>query len=322
MKPWKSAFLLSCACVLLVWACTTSQAGGEGQPEAGALEPGSLPERWIDGTDENEPLIQVHAYNDDLYILRQSKRSDYEAPFMYLVFGERKAILLDTGSRGSPPLRETVDRIVTDWCERSGRENVHLVVAHTHGHGDHVANDNQFRDRPETTLVSRRFSKVREHFGITTWPKQIVTYDLGNRVLDVIPTPGHHQAHLSFYDRRTGLLITGDTFYPGYLFIFGQRNWSFFRETSKRLAAFAAAHPISHVLGCHIEMARDGKSFRYGETRHPDEHPLQLTVQDLQDLAAAVDRLGDEPEVDRHPHFVILPAWKVDRDFWPRRRGG
>ena len=39
-------------------------------PEA----PGTFPDDWIDGTDcENEPPFQVHAYNDDFYILRQSK---------------------------------------------------------------------------------------------------------------------------------------------------------------------------------------------------------------------------------------------------------
>ena len=115
---------------------------------------------------------------------------------MYLIFGDEKVILLDTGSRGNPPLRETVDQVLKDWCEEKGRDDIHLIVSHTHGHGDHRANDKQFQDRPNTTFVSSRLDAVKEFYGIKEWPTQLVELDLGNRIVDVIPTPGHHRAHL------------------------------------------------------------------------------------------------------------------------------
>ena len=33
----------------------------------------------------------------------------------------------------------------------------------------------------------------------------------GGRVLDCLATPGHHQAAVTFYDRYSGILLTGDT---------------------------------------------------------------------------------------------------------------
>ena len=49
----------------------------------------------------SEPDIQVHQLNPDTYILRQSLCSSGEAPFMYLLFGEDKALLEDTGDGGT-----------------------------------------------------------------------------------------------------------------------------------------------------------------------------------------------------------------------------
>jgi hypothetical protein len=45
-----------------------------------------------------EPGLQVHEYNDNFYILRESGCINYEMPFLYLIFGDRKALLEDTGA--------------------------------------------------------------------------------------------------------------------------------------------------------------------------------------------------------------------------------
>ncbi len=44
--------------------------------------------------------------------------------------------------------------------------------------------------------------------------------DLGGRVLDCLATPGHHEAAVTYYDRYTRILFTGDTIYPGRLYVF------------------------------------------------------------------------------------------------------
>lgn len=114
-------------------------------PAADLPVAGDLPERWIHGsprgTRNGDPAFQVHRYDPHTYVLRQSKALTAEAPFLYLLFGNERALLLDTGAvkkTDGNPLRETVDELIATWLDRHPREGYHLVVAHTHGHLDHV----------------------------------------------------------------------------------------------------------------------------------------------------------------------------------------
>ena len=162
---------------------------------------GPLDLRWNHGvrrwSSASEPPIQVHAYDERTVILRQSKSTNFEAPFLYLLFGEDRALLLDTGAVADPavvPLRETVDGLIADWLRRhprdgyssngSPRDGYSLVVAHTHGHGDHIAADAQFADRPDT-VVAKEPEAVRTFFGFddARWPDEEVQFDLGGRSL-------------------------------------------------------------------------------------------------------------------------------------------
>ena len=85
----------------------------------GAPAAGSLAVSWIHGAPArrraSDPPIQVHRYDEHTVILRQSKSVHYEAPFLYLLFGNDRALLLDTGATADPakfPLRATVDELV------------------------------------------------------------------------------------------------------------------------------------------------------------------------------------------------------------------
>src|SRR5262249_10354020 len=81
-----------------------------------------------------DPTVQVHAYDDRSYVLRQSKDATYEAPFLFLLFGNDRAILLDTGATKDDAVRHVVDAVVGDWLEHHPRADYQLVVAHSHGH--------------------------------------------------------------------------------------------------------------------------------------------------------------------------------------------
>ena len=41
---------------------------------------------------------------------------------------------------------------------------------------------------------------------------------LGHRVIDAIPILGHSKASIALYDRKTAILFSGDTLYPGRLY--------------------------------------------------------------------------------------------------------
>jgi glyoxylase-like metal-dependent hydrolase (beta-lactamase superfamily II) len=270
------------------------------------LVPGTFPLAWIDGTDcGSEPMIQVHAYNADTYILRQSLCTSFEGNFLYLLFGEDKVLLQDTGN-GGIPIADAVYGIIEQWLFDHGRLSIPLVVSHSHGHHDHVAGDPQFQGQPDTTVVAWTPAAVADHFGITGWPEQIVSYDLGGRIVDVIPSPGHQPAHIALYDRQTSLLLTGDTLYAGRLYIIN--SFSDFLESTQRMVDFIADKPVLWVVGNHIEMKDTPfDQFPYGATMHPDEHPLQLRREHLTELLLGLQGMADAPHYEVHAEFVIVP---------------
>src|SRR4051794_14751054 len=147
--------------------------------------------RWNHGVRKRstgEPTIQVHAFDEHTFVLRQSKTVSYEAPFLYLLFGNRRALLLDTGAvkdSARSGVRSAVDGLVDGWLASHRRTSYELVVAHSHGHGDHVAGDELFADRPNTTVVGRDQPSVQDFFGFRSWPEEIVSFDLGGRILEI-----------------------------------------------------------------------------------------------------------------------------------------
>lgn len=283
-------------------------AGGVAQGGAGSggsPQVNGFPQAWPNGTDCNaEDPIFVWAYAEDTYILRQSLCTSFEGPFLYLFFGDDKVLLEDTGD-GGIPVRDTVQGVIDDWLRAHGKASIELVVMHSHSHGDHVAGDSQFSGQPNTTLVGTSLANVTSFFGIGDWPNQAVTYDLGNRVLDVVPIPGHQQTHVALYDRRHDLLLTGDTLYPGRLYV---SDFTDYRASTARLTAFVGAgNPVSWVLGTHIEMTTTPmQDFAFGADQHPNEHVLQLGVEHLEELDAAVQAMAG-PQYEEHDDFIIYP---------------
>ena len=106
--------------------------------------------------------MQVQRYDADTFVIRQSIRTNFEGPFLYLLFGRNRALLLDTGA-GGLYIRPTIDRVIAEWCAANHRASIPLVVAHSHGHGDHHQGDVEFKDRPDTTFGTVN-ADVLEHF--------------------------------------------------------------------------------------------------------------------------------------------------------------
>ena len=261
------------------------------------LAEGVFPDRWIDGTVPDEPALQVQRYCKDTWILRQSVHTHYEAPFLYLFAGEDRAILLDTGAGSGVPVRDTVDGLIG--------ANFPLVVAHTHAHGDHIAHDGQFADRPETVIVGHAPEDVAQFFKIEDWPVTKATYNLGGRTLDIIPSPGHERASITTYDQLTGLLVTGDSVYPGRLYVY---DFPAFRASVDRVANFAADHPVAYVMGTHIEMSKEpGVDYERGAPTHPNEHELQMGTNHLFELRDALHAMGEEMRYEVHDDFIVYP---------------
>lgn len=197
---------------------------------------GALGVRWIHGSpsakhnvDED---IQVHWYDEHTVILRQNMAINYEGPFLFLLFGNERVMLIDTGATADAeyfPLRRVVDELIA----------------------------------------------------------------------------GHHEAAVTFFDPWTGSLLTGDTVYPGRLYI---QDWAAFTRSIDRLIEFSDERAVSHVLGCHIEMTTEpGVDYPVRTTYQPDEPPLEMTTADLREIRAAIEEVGLPPTRRAFGRFILHP---------------
>lgn len=244
---------------------------------------GTLPQHWPTGGPQCTEMQEfyIHQYEPNFFILRQSGCTDYEKPFLYLLFGADKALLWDTGSRNAR-VREAVDRLIDRWLKVNSRAGIPLIVIHSHKHGDHIAGDAQFADRRDTTLVKPDLASVQTFFGFTNWPDEIRTFDLGGRAMDIIPIPGHTDDSIALYDRRTAILLTGDTVYPGRLYV---TDFPAFQKSLHRLAVFIDGKPVAHVLGNHIEQTTTPfVDYPTGTKYQPEEHELALGAAHVYEL--------------------------------------
>ncbi|MFN0206629.1 MAG: MBL fold metallo-hydrolase [Planctomycetota bacterium] len=273
---------------------------------------GTFPKSWIDGRDEKEPKIQIHAYNDTTYIFRQSLITDREAPFIYLLLGTERALLLDTGA-GGIDLVSVVKAILDKHAQKIGMKDYPLIVAHSHSHGDHTAGDKNFVDasKPDAkdplraTVVETRPADVAKFFKIKDWPKQIVTFDLGGRALEIIPIPGHEPSSIAIYDPNTAILLTGDTLYPGRIYV---GDFKLLLESAERLVEFTKTRSIKWVLGTHIEMtAEPKKDFKFTALKRENERVLQLERRHVVELRDELLKMKEKPVRKALDDFIIYP---------------
>ena len=221
---------------------------------------GKLGFRWIYGSNvaakNRDPRVQVVQYNEDTFVLRQNVCVHWEAPFTYLLFGNKGALLIDTGATANArhyPLRETVDAMITRWAQARGRRTVPLTIALTSGE-DTAQNQGlqQFANRANTTIVPKPLEVMKRFYRLGgSWPSGTGKIDLGDRIVEVIPTPGTHKDGVSFYDPYCDLLFTGDFLYPGKINIGNDKD---FVASLERVKAFTAANSVKWILGGHIEM--------------------------------------------------------------------
>ena len=223
---------------------------------------------------------------------------------MFLLVGTKIALLLDSGATEDAinfPLYETLRALAIDK---------EILLAHSHSHTDHRLGDAQFEDKPGVTVVAASRIGMTEFFSFSNCPNGESRLQFGDRELVVLPTPGHQEEAISVYDPKTQSLLTGDTIYPGYIYI---KDWSAYRSSIELLMSFSQAHPVSAVLGAHIEMTRTpGHYYPIGTTYQPEEASLVLDPNILLPLNNAL--IGsDKPFKITNDELILAPMNVVQR---------
>lgn len=186
----------------------------------------------------------------------------------YLILGEKRALLFDTGMGISDVKKLTAELT-----------NLPIVVVNSHTHDDHVGGNWEFQTvygmDTEFTRTNAKGSREDAQAEIAgdqicgvlpkgfdaksyaTKPWRISRFlhdgdkiDLGNRTLEIIATPGHTPDAICLLDRANGLLFTGDTYYPAPIWLFRpETDLDAYVASVKRIAGLAPQLKV--VLGAH-----------------------------------------------------------------------
>jgi glyoxylase-like metal-dependent hydrolase (beta-lactamase superfamily II) len=287
-----------------------------------APAPGNLAFRWLYGSNiaarNRDPRIQVVQYNEDTYILRQNVCVHWEAPFTYLLFGNKGAILIDTGATPEPahyPLRSTVDAIIARWSQMRRKRKVPLTVVLTSA--EDIAQNRgleQFAGHPNVILAPKLPADMKQFYKIgdaNTGSTATGRIDLGDRIIEVIPTPGAHKDGISFYDPYNDFLHTGDLLYPGKINISNDKDYV---ASLGRLKLWRETHPLKWVMGGHIEMQFvPGKAYPRFATYKPYERVLQMDPQLIDDALTSAKKVVGKEIVLIRPDFILLNRVSPDQ---------
>lgn len=252
----------------------------------------------------------VWAYSRDTVIMRESLHNTFEGNFLYLLLDIDNggdvagAMLIDSGS-GYADLVPYIEPVVGDSP---------LTVVSTHSHWDHFGGHRHFLGRDNVTLIGYEpgpdynaypfpleydLESMQQALGLQDWPNKNAEYPIGERLITVIPIPGHTLDAVAFYDPRQELLFTSDTIYPGFLFI---DSWPDASTSLAKLDQFAREHPVKWVLGGHVEMSNKKpwngmhEYYNFGTNVHWDEHPLELPVGSIAETRRILDEWIEEAE--------------------------
>ena len=171
--------------------------------------------RWFGG------YYAVERLDDRTYAIGEPRY--YQSNYSYLVLGERRAILFDSGP-GVRNIKPVIEALT----------DLPVTVAASHLHYDHVGNMDRFERVAMLDLPDLRegvgadgvfrFGRY-EHLGfvdgveppavrVTDWWEPGEEIDLGGRTVEILHTPGHSPYDTMLYDEDNGLLFTGDLIYP------------------------------------------------------------------------------------------------------------
>ncbi len=170
----------------------------------------------------------------------KTKRIEDGFVYCYLLEGDEKALLLDTGVTGE----------VNAECVKS-LTSLPVILANTHGDGDHVAGNGSFDGFYIHPLdYANRDLKGRFNDTVQKDLTDGMCFDLGGRIVKAIEIPGHTLGSVAFLDETYRVLYSGDSVQNSTIYMFGNhRAPGKFEESLKKLIALKDGY--DRVRACH-----------------------------------------------------------------------
>lgn len=194
-----------------------------------------------------------------------SEYRHWEETHCYLLNGSERSLLIDTGL-GIRNIHHTINEL-TDKP---------VTAVATHIHWDHVGGHKYFPDfyahENELNWLSGGFPLTMEQIkGMVVdrcelpegydangyeffqgKPTKVLkgdeAIDLGDRLVQIVHTPGHSPGHMCFWERERGYLFTGDLVYKGTLFAYyPSTDPQAYLDSLERVSAL----PVKRVFPAH-----------------------------------------------------------------------
>ena len=240
----------------------------------------------------------------------------HQVNWNYLVLGQERALLFDTG----PGVRD-ITRVVRSLTP------LPVTAMPSHMHFDHTGNLHRFTDIAVADLpLLRGFERdglLQEpghlylgHYEGMRWTPMKVSHwwppghmiDLGGRKLEIIATPGHAPDHVALWDEVHDVLLAADFLYLGPLYaqVPGSNLADYERSCEALLPRLS---PATRIFGAHGQADDNG--------RHDAPKLAKQDAEDLLTVLNALKKSGARPtraEVNKRMHLLIGPhayeAWQ------------
>jgi len=179
----------------------------------------------------------VYKLENDVFAIYEPRQ--WQEVISYLILGKEKALLFDTGN-GIGKISGVVNELTS----------LPVLILNSHTHFDHIGGNSEFSDilamdtdytrnnsgGYSNELVWEEVSKEAlcgalpddinpatyhtPNFKIKKFIRDGYKIDLGERILEVLSTPGHTPDAISIFDADLGLLWVGDLYYDGPIWLF------------------------------------------------------------------------------------------------------
>lgn len=190
--------------------------------------------RKLEKIQTGDDWFEVYKLPGDVFALYEP--GHFQEVISFLICGSKSSLLFDTGM-GIGNILKVVEKLTPH----------EVSVVNSHFHFDHIGDNYRFsrihlfneknallrlrkgysHEELQVHLSDGMFAKTApgfnpENYAIPPVEPLLLSegdvFDLGNRTLQVIHTPGHTPDSIMLLDRKHRLLFTGDTFYPAALY--------------------------------------------------------------------------------------------------------
>ncbi len=215
-----------------------------------------------------ENWFTVEKIDGDTFAVSEYKH--WEETHCYLLCGTKTALLIDTGL-GISNIKTVTDSLT----------DLPVTAVTTHVHWDHIGGYRYFNHisvhEAEYNWLSEKFPVTLQavKYNLTCKPCEFpedfsvddyrlykgnpdivfgdgYSFDLGNRRVNAIHTPGHSPGHCCFYEAERNYLYSGDLIYKGCLDAFYPTTdpWQFYQSVKK-----ISSLKIDRVLPAHHQLS-------------------------------------------------------------------